>query len=463
MALLNAKAGWSVSSLLDFFIPRQMIADTEQHRRARMFMLSHVFGPILGNTLPIYIYAMDIVRDYRVTVFFFSILAFWIYPFLLRWTGRYRLLTFLSIQNLSFCVLWACYSFGGLASPFLSWVLIFPLLSFLYLPPVGWVRNLLLVQIFGSTALLMWICLGPIGLPPIELDKLQVIGMISMASVAIYFAMMSLYFAKMFREQREFSRELNALVSISDNLRNLTSAAEHAGNAKANFIASMSHELRTPLNAIIGYSHLLLEEAAEEGDEQSTKDLTHVHNSGTDLLYLIDHILDYSRIEANRMPVERSYGLLSAKFSQWQASARKSGYLLTIDLNRYLDQPVCTDWGVLGSIIENLVAGLSASGDSSRLHIVARCRDSQMVLQFQSLDAEGVTKPINLRQEMFETDEDISPTKYGSTGIELALAAKFATLLDGQIEDSILGDGSPCTFLRFQIAHHAETLPPIAA
>ena len=174
-----------LGNLLDHFIPAEMQVNAESHRRARMFMLSHAFGPILGNSIPLYMAITGISRDYRVVVFFLSILTFWTYPFFLRKTGRYELIAFISVQNLVFCALWACWAYGGMASPFLPWILIFPLLAFLYLPSTGRVRNVLLVQIFGSVAAFIALCFSGIALPHVDLDQLQTIGMISMASVAI--------------------------------------------------------------------------------------------------------------------------------------------------------------------------------------------------------------------------------------------------------------------------------------
>ena len=443
--------GLSLSSLLDYFIPPEMQVHSETHRRARMFMISHVFGPILGNTIPLYMALTGISRDYRLVVFFASILAFWAYPIALKLTGRYQLIAFISVQNLTFCVLWACYAYGGTASPFLPWILIFPLLAFLYLPPTGDVRNILLVQIFGSVAIFVAVAFSGIELPPVDLSQFQTIGMISMASVAIYFAMMSLYFAKMFHEQREFTRELNSLVSTSDNLRNLTAAAYQASAAKADFVAGMSHELRTPLNAIIGYSQLLLEEAEAEEDEAVVADLGHVHKAGSDLLRLIDDILSYSRIEAGKMPLNPHLDCASNHFDNWRREiAEIPGWNLnSIKLSSTGEKcELTTDWTAVGATIRRLAAGTASQDQPGSLEVRVDARPGETLsILFIDRAPSGVARPIAIMQEMFEHSDDASPTKYGATGIEIALAFKLAQLLGGAIAAVTTADGEPGALL----------------
>jgi signal transduction histidine kinase len=448
----TVRSGFRLSAFLDYFIPTVLQVNAETHRRARMFMLSHVFGPILGNTIPLYMVATNISRDYRAAVFFFSILLFWAYPFVLRATGRYQLLAFLSVQNLIFCALWACYAYGGTASPFLPWILIFPLLAFLYLPPQGWVRNILIAQIFGSTAIFLAIAFSGWPLPDVQLAQLQTIGMISMASVAIYFAMMSLYFAKMFHEQREFTRELNSLVSTSDNLRNLTAAANQASAAKADFVAGMSHELRTPLNAIIGYSQLLLEEASEEGDDDTVTDIGHVHRAGSNLLRLIDDILDYSRIEAGKMPLNNSRNAPGALIEGWleESAGFFSGRAYTLE-PRILPgaaTSALTDWSAVAATVKHLVAGVAGRNPDGKLIItVDAVPDEGIRFLFTDLSSDGVARTTAIIEEMFEHADDTSATKYGGTGIEIALAYKFAQLLGGSIRAVTQADGQPATLL----------------
>lgn len=453
--------GFSLSGLLDYFIPPDMRNHIESHRRARMFMLSHAFGPILGSSIPLYLVIADISRDYRTGIFFGSILLFWVYPVILKITGRYQLLAFLSVQNLIFCALWACYCYGGISSPFLPWILIFPLLAFLYLPPVGWVRNVLLVQIFGNVAFFLARSFSGEPLPAVNLDDFQVIGMISMASVALYFAMMSLYFAKMFHEQREFTRELNSLVSTSDNLQNLTAAANQASRAKADFVAGMSHELRTPLNAIIGYSQLLLEEAHEEDDQPTVADLGHVHKAGSNLLHLIDDILSYSRIEAGKMPVHPTLDVVGNHVGAWMRDVGKAhGYQIEVVAAEGADHALVMDWTAVGSAVRHLIGGVISEHGNGQLSLTwSASSDAGFVLTLVNTSSEGVVRPATVAHEMFEHGDDASPTKYGSAGIETALAQKFARLLGGVIATAILPDGRPATVLTIPQVSAARARP----
>jgi len=277
----KAKAGFSLSAFLDYFIPPRLQVQPDAHRRARMFMLSHAFGPLLGNTIPLYLhFVLNYEMDYRFWIFFASIMTFWIYPFILRRTKRYQTIAFISVQNLIFCIFWACYSYGGIASPFLSWALIIPLLSFFYLPAAGAIRNVLLLQIFASVGFFGWLVVSGFPFPAVNLEQFQLIGIISTVSVSAYVVMMAVYFANIFQEQATFERELGALAANADNLMNLTAAAQEATLAKSNFIASMSHELRTPLNAVIGYSQILLDDAREDGDDRDHDQKLHHRKAG---------------------------------------------------------------------------------------------------------------------------------------------------------------------------------------
>ena len=104
------------------------------------------------------------------------------------------------------------------------------------------------------------------------------------------------------REKDALIGELETAKAISDSARH---KAEEANLAKSRFLASMSHELRTPLNAILGFSEVMVEEILGPIENPIYADyLKDIQSSGKHLLGLINEILDLSRIEANRYPLD---------------------------------------------------------------------------------------------------------------------------------------------------------------
>ena len=218
-----------------------------------MFLFSHMFGPILGNVIPGYLLWADPKDARTLAVLASSISSFWAYPFLLKYTGRYALLSFASIQNLLFAILWGCFFYGGLCSPFLPWLVTVPLLAFFYLHAS--VRNCITILLQITTSLAVFIALFALGghFPhTIPLAEMQGIGLISIISASIYVSMMALYYARILASQGEFEKEVRKHLETARQLRGAVSQAERASAAKADFLAKTSHELRTPLNAIKG-------------------------------------------------------------------------------------------------------------------------------------------------------------------------------------------------------------------
>lgn len=464
---MNTPSMWAnldaaLDRAMDYFIPRQMQVDPAAHRRARMFMLSHFFGPFLGGSIPIYIWLTGITIDYRFWVFTLSILAFWIYPFILRATERYLAVALISLQNLSFCIFWACYSYGGIFSPFLSWAIIIPLLSFLYLPAESRIRNVLLAQIVTAVGFFALLVVLDINFPATNLDQFQIIGMISMVAAAAYMSMMSLYFAKMFRDQRDFETELGKLVEASGDLSNLTDAANQARTAKADFVASMSHEMRTPLNAIIGYSQLLLEDAELEGDEDKN-DIENIHVAGAALLDLIDDILDISKIDAGRMA-----NLPSAnRLEDWWAVHRKlvfsdkrSDSMELSFAMGHATNSCMIDWSLLTKTMCHLLDGLAEENVAAVRIVHEPSDEAALRLRFYGANELLARKGAADLFDLFADVEDAGPTKYGRATVKLALACKYAELMNGTLSIA-LDNGEH--YLRLDLPHSEQTSLSLAA
>ena len=212
-----------------------------------MFLISHLFGPFIGNTVPLAFYIVDPHPGYPITVLAISITAFWLYPFVLRFWGHYTALAFISIQNLMFCILWSCFFYGGVTSPTVPWILTIPLLAFMYLSDKPSLR--LAVFIMFAANMVAFIAANQLGWatakPDLPVFEMQALGLVSTIAAGLYVTMMAIVYGKMLASQGELEMEMKQHLETAAELRSATIEAERAGIAKAEFLAKMSHELRT--------------------------------------------------------------------------------------------------------------------------------------------------------------------------------------------------------------------------
>jgi hypothetical protein len=124
-----SKAIDRVNAAVDWFIPPKLQSSGEPLQGVRMFLFSHLFGPFLGHTISLSMLFIQGGADLHWWIFFLAVTAFWPMALVLRWTGRYVPLALLSIENLMFCIFWGCYSYGGINSPILPWLVTVPLLG----------------------------------------------------------------------------------------------------------------------------------------------------------------------------------------------------------------------------------------------------------------------------------------------------------------------------------------------
>ena len=125
--------------------------------------------------------------------------------------------------------------------------------------------------------------------------------------------------ARLLEQVRSASSELEAkvhaataeLAEQNEKLRRQALQVEQASAAKSQFLANMSHEFRTPLNAILGYTSMLLQGVNGEMTPQQRRNLQRIDSNGRHLLQVINEILDITRIEAGRMPLNLSDFLLT--------------------------------------------------------------------------------------------------------------------------------------------------------
>ena len=127
--------------------------------------------------------------------------------------------------------------------------------------------------------------------------------------------------ARLYEQLKQASAELERkvqeataeLAEQNELLRRQHIALEQASALKSQFLANMSHEFRTPLNAILGYTHMLLNGVTGPVTDPQRKSLTRIDSNARHLLALINDILDITRIEAGRMPLN----LTTFRFRRW--------------------------------------------------------------------------------------------------------------------------------------------------
>jgi signal transduction histidine kinase len=444
----------SLDRLVNYFIPPNIAADRDARNRAHVFLVSHILGPFIGGVVPGTLYFLDPNPGFEVVILAVSIMAFWVFPFVLRAGAPYSPLALVSVQNLIFCILWSCYFYGGVTSPTLPWVLVIPLLAFFYLGSSATLR--VIVMVMFAVNLAIFSGFYQFGYPvknDLPVAAMQGLGLVSTVAAALYVAMMALYYAKIQASQTELESEMREHMATASELRIATEEAERAGAAKAEFLAKMSHELRTPLNAVIGYSQILLEDAEDEGDDESISDLNKINSAGQHLLKLVNEVLDLSKIEAGKMELDLEEtdlaGLLREIAHAAEPAARNNGNELFCSIAPHLGMALC-DASKFRNMTGQLLDNAIKFTQNGKVEFVAERHldgpDDTLMIHVIDTGIGIAPEQIANLFEKFTVSDDSSTSKYGGTGLGLALSQRLCKLMGGEIfVESEFGKGSRFT------------------
>lgn len=207
----------------------------------------------------------------------------------------------------------------------------------------------------------------------------------------------------------------------------------------------MSHEIRTPLNAVLGILSLL---RSDESDPKKCELLNTAERSGKTLMETISDVLDYSKIEAGKLEIERQEfslaGLLHEVTSLFLNSAHSKG----VDLLTYFDPKLPTqivgDRARTSQILKNFVSNAIKFTPSGCIEVSMHLIDhDQISLRVKDT---GIGIPVDQHETMFEAfvqADNSDSRKFGGTGLGLSICKQLAELMDGTVEmTSKVGNGS---------------------
>jgi signal transduction histidine kinase/DNA-binding response OmpR family regulator len=264
------------------------------------------------------------------------------------------------------------------------------------------------------------------------------------------------------RERKLMESLLAHNVKIADEARE---RAEEANRTKSEFLANMSHELRTPLNAIIGYSEILEEDAADQGQDSLIDDIKKIRNSGKHLLSLINDVLDLAKIESGKVDLYlESFDvskMVKDVIDTLQPICEKNNNKMVVDYPDNIGL-MRSDFTKVRQSLFNLLSNASKFTHNGEVKLTVRqdvfqekTGEVQKFLHFVVQDTGIGMKPEHCKKlfQAFSQADSSTTRKYGGTGLGLAITQNFINMMGGEIiVESEYGVGSTFTLKLPQIA-----------
>ncbi len=243
---------------------------------------------------------------------------------------------------------------------------------------------------------------------------------------------------------------------------------ELASKYKSEFLANMSHELRTPLNSLLILAQLLAENPRKHLDEKEEKYANTIYSAGSDLLTLINEILDLSKVEAGKIEVHVEevsvVGLIETIQQKFQHLADQKGLAFPVTIADSIPQVLHTDGQRLKQVINNMLSNAFKFTTEGEVKLVVqrptgnedifqngngKLLDVNKTIAISVID-NGIGIPEDKHDVIFEAFQQADGStsrRYGGTGLGLSISRQLAIFLGGDLVlQSEYGHGSTFTF-----------------
>ena len=238
---------------------------------------------------------------------------------------------------------------------------------------------------------------------------------------------------------------------------------ETASHYKSEFLANMSHELRTPLNSVLILSQLLMANKEGHLTDKQVEFARTIHTSGSDLLNLINEVLDLAKVEAGKMTIVPEdldlRDLMAELVRPFESVAEKKGLELATIIEEGLSPAIYSDSQRLLQILRNLLSNAFKFTEQGKVTVTVSRPETEIDLTQSGLAHEravafsvadtGIGIPAEMQAHVFEAFHQADGTtsrRFGGTGLGLSISRELARLLGGEIRlASEEGHGSTFT------------------